>query len=543
MKRILYTLAAALVVIMVLAQCSNNGQQNSSTLDEIENVVEKEPQLGLCKVDSVENTMSGWSKRDRMRLSLIKYKAEDLCYICHNSDSTIKGILDYYLQEGADSEIREAYYYTGSTYRDMADIPKAIRFYMEATKVSNSMPTRKDSMVLFRAYSQLADMNTNIGDYKAAYLCMKQSFDIQKKLKEDDIATYEDMARVCNWCGLTDSASIFYEQSAFRIIQEKKAKKCSGYLGEQLGFYLRQQNEAMARWTMNQLSNVGKENLPANVLSSIGHYYTSIDENKDSALAYAILAAEKSTKMEAKAAREQKVAMLLASKGDTQEALRYALMSFQSSDSADAIVTREESRATYLACQAQMIEDMRRESIEKDLRRNNSIALAVICVLLVVIVFLLVLYIYNKKSRSIERRLQKTEAERDDVKERHDKLSAEVEIDRMLRKESATDIAAVVDELEKIADSQKEHLQENQWEMIFNAVDKAYPEFRSKIISANPKVKNKDLVIIYLVKLGLKQADIARLYNCARSVVSRKLHRIEQDFGMPTSEIIKDDDN
>ena len=59
----------------------------------------------------------------------------------------------------------------------------------------------------------------------------------------------------------------------------------------------------------------------------------------------------------------------------------------------------------------------------------------------------------------------------------------------------------------------------------------------------NNDLQNKDLILLYLMKLGFKQADIARITKKARSVVSRKYARIESLLGVPLAEAIKDDVN
>ena len=55
------------------------------------------------------------------RYHLLTIKANDKAYITHTSDSLILSLVDYYEHGGDPVYLGEAYYYAGSTYRDLGD--------------------------------------------------------------------------------------------------------------------------------------------------------------------------------------------------------------------------------------------------------------------------------------------------------------------------------------------------------------------------------------------------------------------------------------
>jgi DNA-directed RNA polymerase specialized sigma24 family protein len=148
------------------------------------------------------------------------------------------------------------------------------------------------------------------------------------------------------------------------------------------------------------------------------------------------------------------------------------------------------------------------------------------------------LYIQSKKKNKYRTYVQKLETDNIRITEEHNKLTEIINADKMLRAECAKDISTVMDSINAIEYDPKETLTEDQWESVFLAVDKLHPQFRKHILSYFPAIKNKDLIIIYLVKLGLKQADIARIFNYSRTVAHRNFHRIEEKLGTRISDVI-----
>ena len=172
-------------------------------------------------------------------------------------------------------------------------------------------------------------------------------------------------------------------------------------------------------------------------------------------------------------------------------------------------------------------------------KRNEYIVYAMTTMMTILSIICLILYLLNKKKNLYLTEVKKIEEEKTKIAEAHNTLTEIVNADKKLRAESAKDIASVMANINAIANDTKATLTEDQWEDIFIAVDRLYPNFRKHILTYYPAIDNKELIIIYLVMLGQKQADVARLFNNARSVVHRRFHRIDEKLGATIGEVIE----
>ena len=76
--------------------------------------------------------------------------------------------------------------------------------------------------------------------------------------------------------------------------------------------------------------------------------------------------------------------------------------------------------------------------------------------------------------------------------------------------------------------------------MVLDAVDRQYPDFRKAIMRLHGEFDIKELIFIYLMKLGFRKADISRITKSSKSSVSRRFRQIEDKLGMPIENIITD---
>ena len=114
------------ICILICTSCSKTRKEDYSDLNIL---LEFNPQKGLDTVTSIINNYNGNDEYHKMKLSLLKYKGEDKCYVLHYSDSIIKDLYDYFDKEGTVGDKMEVNYYMGSTYRDMHNYPLAISYY------------------------------------------------------------------------------------------------------------------------------------------------------------------------------------------------------------------------------------------------------------------------------------------------------------------------------------------------------------------------------------------------------------------------------
>lgn len=469
----------------------------------------------------------------KRRLQLIRYKLEDKCYIVHENDKVIRELHQYFEQHGGTYERLQCLYYMGSTYRDMGDYTSSIVWYSKAAQFAETNPlSRNDSIILSFVYSQISDLFYKINNGKEALQSQLKSMEVQRKLGIDNYYTYEDVARTADSANDTSMASKFYRKALTDMVNEGVAEERLNLLGEQLGFYASHNMKQQADFVYSLIRDSKQHPVPPNAYASIAIYFNS-KQKADSALKYSIIAFECEDRNSAKRELAQNIAKLSALLGDRQKAYHYSMLSMDLSDS----VQKEMDAQNVLIAKTQRVikelqeaRDIKKESAQR--RKTNLLIGSVGILLVIAIISLLLIFNYRRKLR-IQMKLEQIESEKEKISTDHISLLEKVQADRRLRARSAKDVSSVKSHLANLAVNPKDKLQPDMWEVVFDAVDTTYPDLRQRLLTYNQDLENKDLILLYLMKLEFKQADVARIMKRAPSVISRKYHRIETMLGVP----------
>ena len=160
------------------------------------------------------------AKRARMRYDLLQVKAHDKAFIPHTSDSLMKLVLEYYQNHGSVNERLEAMYYIGSVYRDLHDSPRALKWYLEATKYGEEHITEVDSTILRNVYAQLGAIYSYQYDFKKSLETHKREFQLSKDADYDP-RTVMDLANGYVHTERKDSGLILYDRALDYILRQK----------------------------------------------------------------------------------------------------------------------------------------------------------------------------------------------------------------------------------------------------------------------------------------------------------------------------------
>lgn len=498
----------------------------------IDNLANMDPERATQLINRREKD-EHLDEASKRRLQLIRYKLEDKCYIVHENDKVIRELHQYFEQHGGTYERLQCLYYMGSTYRDMGDYTSSIVWYSKAAQFAETNPlSRNDSIILSFVYSQISDLFYKINNGKEALQSQLKSMEVQRKLGIDNYYTYEDVARTADGANDTSMASKFYRKALTDMVNEGVAEERLNLLGEQLGFYASHNMKQQADFVYSLIRDSKQHPVPPNAYASIAIYFNS-KQKADSALKYSIIAFECEDRNSAKRELAQNIAKLSALLGDRQKAYHYSMLSMDLSDS----VQKEMDAQNVLIAKTQRVikelqeaRDIKKESAQR--RKTNLLIGSVGILLVIAIISLLLIFNYRRKLR-IQMKLEQIESEKEKISTDHISLLEKVQADRRLRARSAKDVSSVKSHLANLADNPKDKLQPDMWEVVFDAVDTTYPDLRQRLLTYNQDLENKDLILLYLMKLEFKQADVARIMKRAPSVISRKYHRIETMLGVP----------
>lgn len=138
-----------------LFSCSGNSEADIM-FDDIDNLVNENSDSALLLLDSLESVSCKYSYRQRMRLELLRAKAMNKSYVSFVTDSVMKEVVEYYNNNGTASERVEAYYLLGCAYRDIHELPTALKCYYEAVECADTTSKDCDYNQLMRVYGQIA---------------------------------------------------------------------------------------------------------------------------------------------------------------------------------------------------------------------------------------------------------------------------------------------------------------------------------------------------------------------------------------------------
>ena len=156
------TLTAIIVVLLSLAAvmlipgtCSS---PYDARLQRIDSLMDSCPQAAydsLSLFDSLH--LYDDDKASRMRLLMLKAKAQNKLYLPMPSDTIFNEVVSYYDRHGSANDRMLSRYLLGCIYRDMDNGPKAVRCYLEAVEQADTTDKNCDYRVLCRLYGQLTE--------------------------------------------------------------------------------------------------------------------------------------------------------------------------------------------------------------------------------------------------------------------------------------------------------------------------------------------------------------------------------------------------
>ena len=149
--------------------------QYPPVLQEADSLCAVLPDSAVSLLRAVAEDMRQEPEHVQKRFHLLTIKADDKAYITHTSDSLILSLVDYYEHGGDKAYLGEAYYYAGSTYRDLGDAPRALDYYQKAL---DAMPGDENLKVKSKVYAQMGELfgyqklyRNALSSYQQSYQC------------------------------------------------------------------------------------------------------------------------------------------------------------------------------------------------------------------------------------------------------------------------------------------------------------------------------------------------------------------------------------
>lgn len=527
------------------------------------------PDSALALLETLADSITHAPQKTQMYYRLLTIKAEDKLYMPHTTDSVILSIVDYYQQKGDKERLFESYYYLGGTYRDMNDIPRALKAYHQGIEVGEDTDQTLlqgmtyGQMGILLAYQELYDESRSM--MRKALRCYGELGDSVRYAN-----TLATLARTYDGKNETDSAlyykdsTFYYYKESYRILRKfKMYRKADAVAGEMGCFYYRKGSTVLAKQTL--LKVLPTQYKSDNVLLCLGRIYNK-EGLADSARYYwgEVL---KYGNLHKQCYANLCLAELEKTQGNEVLSLAYDKQYKILQDSINAITRTDAVEKLHLSYSFQ-----HEEQKNHQLDLKNESYLKKIYLLLFVLLFSIALGVIviqririrkqeaieqEKRLRLIqeeqykhslaymrenERKLQEVEKQLVEAVKQNDTLRQELLLSqRKVLETSGHQSAALLSNRELLEDAfrrsdvyaffhqaEQEELkvQEEDWDALRTAIGIAYPQFIERLYELCPKLSQRELYICYLIKLSLNCMSMTRILICTPSAISQARKRL-----------------
>ena len=202
-----------LLIIISFSACRQDITYPSAML-QAEALMNIRPDSALILLESIEDTLTTLPEEARMYHQLLTIQAKDKQYIIHTDDSLINRIVSFYENYGNNDRLMMAYFYQGSTYRDMNDAPRALKAFQQA--VDLNVPNFD---LLAKTYNQMGNLFMYQGLHDEVIRVNRKAIEAYLALgKKNKISYFQrDIARMYDVKNMPDSAFFIIRKLAIQL--------------------------------------------------------------------------------------------------------------------------------------------------------------------------------------------------------------------------------------------------------------------------------------------------------------------------------------
>ena len=573
MKRFYYIITWVLLLVSISA-CQRHTDYPTA-MQQAETLMDTHPDSALCLLQSMADTLAMLPNEAQMYYHLLTIQAKDKQYITHTSDSLINRIVSFYEDLGDKDRLMLAYYYQGSTYRDMNDAPRALKAFQQA--VDLNVPNLD---LLAKTYNQMGTLFMYQGLHDEAIRVNRKAMELYiSQGKRNKISYFlRDIARMYDIKEEKDSASYYYKEACQTALADGDSVRYYGIWGELGGFYYKTGNIDEAKQILKQAELSTYIRNKSHIYSTLGNLYNEL-QIWDSVYFYKTKVLEIGS-IDKVYNSYIELAKLESRKRKHQETNYYLSKAIELSDSILYLTQTEAIAKINSLYNYQHTEE---ENTQLELKQekqkywNLVFCASSVCILILTGTF--ILYQKRKKenllSRIEEKRIQdrqkynsSLEAIRDNqqkiseleellknketennqlqqklVKIQTEKLKAQNEAIKQWNEEQKLRLAAfkeseIYQELLQASKDETFNLtpmkHPNKWMVIQENIDSIYPDFTERLCKLCPSLSEKDLQVCYLTKIGMSPSDISRVLQQTRQAITNTRKRIMQKMGSLT---------
>ena len=537
-------------------------------MQQAEQLMSTRPDSALTLLQGMADTLAALPEETRMYHQLLTIQAKDKQYITHTSDSLINRIVSFYEEYGNSDRLMMAYFYQGSTYRDMNDAPRALKAFQQA--VDLNVPNYD---LLAKTYNQMGTLFMYQGLHDEVIRVNRKAIETYLLLGKPNKISYaqRDIARMYDVKNMQDSALYFYKEACYTALKDGDSVKYYGILSELGGYYYSTGEIAKAKELLLEVETKCLPNNKSHIYLNLGYIYEK--NQKWNSVYHYYKKTLSDGDIYQKTLAYYNLAWVEHRKGNSSIAMEYMGQYIFLKDSIDKITQTETiTKISSLYSYQHAAEENANLKLEKE-RQKNWMTLLLVGIILIFSFIFLYLKKKNLEKLRVERILKQIEEDKYNfslvaIKSNEKKIMELTNIQKqigsqkdhllhelqLLQKEMMElrnrEIVRTNNEeevriatfqqsslyylLQKAASNDNINVSMEDWERIQSTLDFVYPSFRKKLQDLYPKLSALEEQVCWLIKLSITPAGIARIVKRSNSAISnvrsrlhKKIHRTE----------------
>ena len=417
----LFKIVSLFIFSIFLFGCSENNSDLLQKMEKIKKIGDDNPRLALNMLDSITILVRNESEYVQMKYDLLNLRLHDKADDIPSSDIMALKVLDYFENNGNDLEKQEAYYYTGSVYRDLKDAPRALEFFHKSEELAE-IYSDCDSIMLKNTYSQLYSLMYSVQDYQRAYEYALKEYNIAKIINKIDVYTLNHLGLSYFCLDSLPKAKIWFGKELDSLSKHKNLSKYTDNVYSLLYNYSLMKDKENSSACFELSKKIKDEGFYTDRYIALGEYYL-LQEKTDSAIICYNYRITHNNNLTNKYDVSKSLFKIYMERGDLDKAVHYASMYVEACDSLD-LGKRQELAAT-VNNQFQYHYDKEKEQKMKEEKERLHYIIIIISVAAVLGLSLLGLLLIYRKNRNLKKMLRLSK-ELDDMKTSQEMLMEKI---------------------------------------------------------------------------------------------------------------------
>ena len=539
-------------------------------MQQAEKLMDTRPDSALHQLQGMADTLTMLPDEAQMYYHLLTIQAKDKQYITHTSDSLINRIVSFYEDYGDKDRLMMAYFYQGSTYRDMNDAPRALKAFQQA--VDLKVPNLD---LLAKTYNQMGTLFMYQGLHDEVIRVNRKSIELYLLQGKRNKISYaqRDIARMYHIKRQKDSTFFYYQKACNTALKAKDSIRYYDILGE-LGtvYYQMDSFQTAKRIFMTTLSHRAECEY-SNLFPYLGYIY-----EKESAWDSAYYYYHKTLRygnIRQKYYAYLNLFHLTNTQGNTIKANEYIKEALLLKN------TLEQNQQTEAIAKINSLynyqhTEQENYSLKIKQSQHKEWLMSLVYLILLLTMLCILCFLYIKRKESEKESLKQKLAQID--KEIHNQSTSAIQenkqeienLEKQLKEKQYNTLESKLIEVQKerlnLKNRDIQHLQEEQelrvnllkessiyqrfhwasndttikithedWINLKKEIDKAYPNFIKRLYNLNPDFSIQGIQICCLTKISMPPAAISRVIGRSRGAITlacrRYYEKIHQSEG------------